>query len=318
MDELRNKLLKSTAVVTAKMEADVCRSCTANNWKAKQGVYYEDLNHSKYRELDVCATQNWEYTSNDNQKETIRIAINILAEVKTMAGYHLIFDNLNDVLLPIFQSNYCDWVGYSVYDEKLKIFNILANQGINKNNFHTIIDSIYNAGYPNDRMRLWPLLIYPSKAKCNSGSFRETNIGSEKELENSVLWKACQSLWSSIESFKDQKFKNYLHDLEVDALVARQTGHDESWFELSIEHHSSNASLFHPVIVTEAQLWKLNSSGEEIEQIDSTRLFFRNHYGGTIRWFDVVNINAFDSWIADISTQYKKALIENGGKQVSY
>lgn len=317
MNELHNKLLKSTAVVTAKMEAAICQSCTANNWKAMQGIYYQDLTHSKYRELDVCATQNWEYTSNDNLKETIRVAVNILAEVKTMAGYHLIFDSLNTDPLPIFQSNYCDWVGYSVYDQKLKIFNILANQGINQNDFYTIIDSIYNVGYPNDRMRLWPLLINPSKAKCFSGSFRETNIGSEKELENSVLWKACQSLWSSIESFKDIRFQNYLSDLEVDALVARQTEDHESWFELSIDHSSSFASLFHPVIVTEAQLWKLDSSGEKIEQIDSTRLFFRDHYGHTIRWFDVVHIEAFDSWIADTTKQYEDELIKRGGKRQS-
>lgn len=318
MNELHNKLLKSTAVITTKMESNVCRSCNALNWQAMQGIYYQDLTHSKYRELDVCATQNWEYTSNNNPKETIRVAINILAEVKTMAGYHLIFDSLNTDPLPDFQSNYCDWIGYSVDDQKSKIANLLVNEGINQDDTHSIIDAIYHAGYPNDTMKLWPLLIYPSKAKYFSGSFRETNIGSEKELDNSVLWKACQSLWSSIESFVESNFQNYLSDLEVDALVARQTNNYESWFELSIEHRSSFASLFHPVVVTEAQLWRLSSSGEEIEQIDSTRLFFRDHKGHTIRWFDVVHIESFDSWIADTTKQYEDELIKRGGKRKSH
>ncbi len=315
MNELHNRLLKSTAVVTAKMEAAICQSCTANNWKAMQGIYYQDLTHSKYRELDVCATQSWEYTSNDNQNETIRVAINILAEVKTMAGYHLVFDSLDADTLPFFQSNYCDWVGYRINKQKEKITHILANEGINHNGFHEIIDELYAAGYPDGRMKLWPLLIRPSKVKYLSGSFRETNIGSEKELDNSVLWKACQSLWSSIESFVDKRFQVFLSDLEVEASVARQTKDQESWFELSIDRHSSFASLFHPVVVTEAKLWKLDPSGEEIEQIDSTRLFFRDHYGHTIRWFDVVNIEAFDSWIADTTKQYEDELIERGGKR---
>lgn len=242
MDELQKKLLASPTVITSKMETQTCHSCSSLNWQTMQGVYYQDLNHFKYRELDVCATQNWVYASNDNTKESISMSINILAEVKTMAGYHLIFDSLNACPFTMFQSNYCDWVGYSVYDQKLKIFNILENQGINQKDFHTIIDLIHDAGYPNDMMRLWPLLIEPSEAKCFSGSFRETNIGSEKELENSVLWKACQSLWSSIESFKDYRFQTYLSDLEGDALLARQTEDLESWFKLSIDHTSSSSS----------------------------------------------------------------------------
>lgn len=313
MNELEKKLLSSTAIVTAKMESNVCRSCNALNWKAMQGIYYQDLNHTKYRELDVCATQKWKYNEDNNQ--AISISLNILVEVKTMAGYHLIFDTLDSDPLPNFQSDYCDWVGYSVDDKKSKIANLLANEGIHQDNIHSIIDAIYNAGYPDGSMKLWQLLIDPSKSKYFSGSFRETNIGSEKELDNSVLWKACQSLWSSIESFVESNFQNYLSDLEVDALVARQTNNYESWFELSIENRSSFASLFHPVVVTEAQLWRLSSSGEEIEQIDSTRLFFRDHKGHTIRWFDVVHIESFDSWIADTTQQYEDELIARGAKR---
>lgn len=310
MDTLNEKLLRSKAVVTSQMEADVRRMCNANDWQAIQGVYYRDLKHAKYRELDVSATQRWKFVTKDNLGQNPSITINILAEVKTMSGYHLVFDNLDIKPFLCFQSSvYCDWVGYIENHHKQRMHEIFSYQGIDKNDFPSLIDKISAIAYPEDTVRISELLIQPSQAKFFAGSFRETNIGSEKELENSVLWKACQSLWSSIESFIDDNFEDFFGDLDTNALLARQEN-DDTWFEQAIGNHSSSASLFHPVIVTSAKLWRLSSSGKALEEIPSTRLFIQDQRGHVIRWFDVVNFDAFDDWISDVTNQYYETLTQ--------
>lgn len=308
MDELIDKLLGSEAVITSKMEADVCKKCLDNNWTALQGIYYKDLTHSKFRELDVSAIQKWKSTSIDNGL----VNINILVEVKTMSGYHLIFDNLDSKPSLHFQSNgYCDWVGYSINEQKRKIYDILDIHGVNKALHPEIVDKLSDEAYPDGSVRIRGLIINPSKSDFNAGSFRETNIGSEKELENSVLWKASQSLWSSIESFKHDKFENFLADFDTDVLLARQEDSD-SWYTESMKMHSSSASLYHPVIVTGAKLWSINGSSDKLESIGSTRLYIRDNHGHVIRWFDIVNMDFFDTWIKDATKQYTESFIKEG------
>jgi hypothetical protein len=205
--DVRDRLKASTSYRTQQAEQEVWSIFQDYGWQAHQGVFYKDLQSGKMRELDVVATQFW---SRELANRSLFLQLKFLIEVKSISNYHLLF--------PI------DYTPH--HDEKLLTL-WMGEEGIVRNRFLRAVAKrgtppvgelaalLHNAAYPGEVAVISPFNVTCPPTFFNASSFRETNIGGEKDLDNSVLWRAGLTLRSAYDSIREQRLRIHVENLVV-------------------------------------------------------------------------------------------------------
>jgi hypothetical protein len=296
MDALKEKISKSISFHSFLSESAVCEALRLLGWNAKHGAYYEDIETKKQREVDVIARQFWGRKSK-NGDQFVRLTI--LVEVKTMKGFHLLVSPFEEDGFSFYQNVH--WLG-DPRGDYTDLASALRVNGMEEDALNNFLKRLHQFAYPRQIARPRLLMVRPNTETVFT-SFRETNIGSEKELDNSVFWKASQSLRAASKSIQKSIIEGSLDDIAGSVKYAPKAKEKHINYVLGWAKDQINRiDVIHPIVVTDADIWA--SGGDGPEPVKWSR-FGQYSFDGTAEWWcDVVNSNHFAEYAQVISEHY--------------
>ena len=149
------------------------------------------------------------------------------------------------------------------------------------------------------------MVIGPLPSDWHAGAFREHNIGGEKELDNSVVWKAQMALSSAFRAFEESNVALALADLPTEIEVARQCGENPA--DAAANHLFVSLDfvyLYHPIVVIDTPIWAIVRDQPKL--IEWCRLYRQDAFGHSDWWFDLVEADKFEVYARSLSAHYKK------------
>ncbi len=153
--------------------------------------------------------------------------------------------------------------------------------------------------------------VSPAPALFSCSTFRETDTSKEKDLDNSVLWRAGQSVLSAVRSLENGYISRHLKNLSwaMEHAVSENRHPSPAAVEV-LEQSVKHVSLFHPVVVIDARLWAIEQSS--VKEVPYFR-FLQHDAEGTISWwFDVVNRDGFPEYTSKLTDHYHRWLVKVG------
>jgi hypothetical protein len=309
MDELIKKIESSQSFKSFIRERDVSKLFHKYGWDTQHGAYYQDVDEKKYREIDVIARQIWEKQTKFG-KQLIRLTVPV--EVKTMNGYHIIVSSLERE-----KKIYCQnivWLGDSS-SEYLKVRTKLLDSGLPDNTVHTLIQRLHDFAYPRQQARTFSLMLRPQDEVVFT-SFRETNIGSEKDLDNSVFWRASQSLYSAAKSITESIYEYHLDGINFTPIERNYIGDEKKCIEEIFSRmcfHVQMIDIIHPIVVTDAMLWAVNEPAPQ--EISWCRFSLHEYNSSVVWWCDLVNSNHLIAYLNKLTKHYTLALKKSKAKR---
>jgi hypothetical protein len=224
------------------------------------------------------------------------VSVNLVIECKTNPGYNIIAASSSRSAV----SAALERVWVVETDRLPLVLQAARNAGILYPTLNelrkAIIDTAFDDARPSFEVR-------PPDAAVHASAFVETNGGTTRELETSVLWRAVQALGSAVASLKAQWIDDMVEEIQVHRIVNEFMG-DEP-FDRIREYLVSRArhhKFFHPFVFIESPLWVLK--GSDLEQTSSIRLQFQNAPPTSLSWVDVVAMDQAEQTIETVSTYY--------------
>ena len=186
------------------------------------------------------------------------------------------------------------------------IFQIFKEKGLKFDQINRLNIAFKNISFPNEVAILANVMIDPPPASHLASAYRETNIGNTKNLDNSVLWRASQALYSAFRSLKqgllDFHTEGIISSLEDKTLPHSNIEKDIlTWFD----YHIHMLDIFHPVVVTDSMLWLKDELS--VKQIEWCRFVQLSPNSIVTFWFDVVRHPYFDNYAKEVSSYYRKS-----------
>lgn len=285
-----NEIIKrSDAYKSLRAEQDVNACLVRLGWRTTQSPYYLDKKTGKLRELDIVASGYW---LKPLKAGDLIAKVSIFVEVKTNSDFHILCSGV--AAKPFaFESNE-HWIGYSEeagrkIEERLSRFN-LENE--------TVLDFIHHVekiAFPKHTMRTSALRLKPPPVEHCFSAFRETNGKSEKDLDNSVLWRATLALRSAVQSAQEELNESLATDLATDLEAARREKLPFQSATGTIEQHACSLNLYLPIVVIQSRIWSAQSANPE--ELKWIRLVQYGTFGNTQDWVDVVNFNHLEEYM---------------------
>jgi hypothetical protein len=300
----RDYLLASPAFKSLNTEVELSEFIQSMGWRTVQGAYYKDSVTEKFRELDIFARRLWE----SNLDKDLLINICCLAEVKSASDFNVVFSDFNNYYDNHFLLN--SFIGYD-YPEignaknyKKRVDSILKKRGIDSFFTKKVFQEVEDNIFPNSVSIFADLPRIAPSINNVSCSFREFNGKNEKELDNSVLWRANQALISAATAENEEKYFNKLSDLEtnIDFCILNQLPLHETLVS-EITRGAKRISLLHPVVITDSNLWLAGHN--DVEPLKYCRFVQNNFYGHTKWWIDVVNYNHYKEYFQLMTKSYE-------------
>lgn len=286
---LSETLKHSEAYKSLRAEQIVAASLTKYGWRTTHGPYYVDIQTGKARELDVAAHAYWQ---KERAGGELTARVNLFVEVKTNSDFHILCaGRTKDV--PSFGSNEF-WIGYSL-EAHQTIKNRLAGRDYKTEDVLDYLHRVEKLSFPKNHMRTAVLRLKPPPARYAFSTFRETNGKIEKELDNSVLWRATLGVRSAVRAAQREKIDGLAIDFESDVEVARRYKRPLTEAIGSIESHARRIDLYLPVVVLQSRIWSAES--ESPVQLDWVRLVQHGTFGSGEDWIDVVNLDHLEAYL---------------------
>jgi hypothetical protein len=310
-DSLLKKLVASSSFESLLAEEFVQSAFRHEGWRAFQSTYYRDLATRKLREVDVLARRSW--WSDD----FVRLTLEIIVEVKTLRGYHLLFspythlESARELERPDASGHLMRrWIGAEgdTRDARIRYLRI-EDLSLAK----LVREHIAQVAYENGRSVLSPLMIDPPPFSCQAGAFRETNTQVEKDLESSVLWKGVLALMSATKGLIAARLRSRL--MTARSFAAANNLSFFSTIASELKDAVRTCDQFHPVFVTDARLWMLVAGGRELSAIPWTRLILSSGQVHPHFWLDVVNREHIADYCTTLTQGYDAILEANGAEE---
>ncbi len=267
-----------------------------NGWKGSQGYYYQDPFSGKTRETDLHLRRCWK--SKDKNSDLFA-ALDLFIEAKSATGYHILFSK-NSTPQKWLQVHHT-WIGNLIGSKSKKLTDLLLSKGLSPSVIEKFYKEAYKKTFPDDTYKInnvkpdTPLIEQVS-------AFRETNTQNEKELENSVFWKASQSLKSVVTAAKARDIANILSDIDT-TIEASQLFNEKPLNSLisHINSDSGQVEMYYPIVVIDATLWM--AEADIVTEVPYCR-FAEFGISEEDWWVDVVNAKHFEKYIKKITKQY--------------
>lgn len=296
-ESLEARLLKSDAYKTLSQELTVHNHFQKRKWLVVNSCFYDDPKEKKIREIDIVATMGVGL-----KKKHGVTRVHAVAECKSMAGFHVIAN---------------DWCDTS-NEEQCTISWFGSNKENREFLLHTLIDCDVpseSITYLMSKFDLWfppyqprsisHLEFEPYGEWSGCSGFKETNIGSEKDLDNSVIWRASQSLKSATTSFTNMHNEMQRHEFLTTFRAISKNEYPKNHSRLT-KYFNEMVNLldfYHPFIVTDAKLWISNGKG--LKETGVLRLYEREIMDEISWWFDVVSYRNIEKYITGLCTHYE-------------
>lgn len=301
MAELNNKIKKCDAFHSLTSERKIAQNLSELGWDSFQGAFYDDKSTDKSREIDVIAERKW--LKKIDAEKKISVKLKLIVEVKSNSGYHILVSGNNNTASSFSPNEY--WFGH---DKELH--NLLVKKmhelGIDIDTADKFLKKIEDACYPDHIMKTSSFRIPPFPLDKNFTAFSETNIGNQKDLQSSVLWKAMSGLRSVISSMQYRRQDFISEDLFLELTLAKQYEDD------IIERCSSEISrqagyleLYHPIVVIDSKLWSTVTN--EANELGYFRFIQLSTDGYKKWWCDVINSDEFDNFSNSLTKHYDSA-----------
>lgn len=285
----------SDAYKSLRAEQDVAACLVRLGWRTTQGPYYLDGKSEKPRELDIAACGYWRKA---RKAGDLVARVNLFIEVKSNSDFHILC--AGPTAMPIaFESNE-HWIGYSEEtrkkaEEQLSKFQLTRQEVLN------FLHHVEKIAFPKDKMRTSVLRLRPPPVEHCFSAFRETNGKSDKELDNSVLWRAVSALRSAVTSAQVEQIDSLVTDLGTDLEVARRLQLPFKSATGTIESHACRINIYLPIVVIQSRIWSARTA--DPEELRWVRLIQFGTYGNTQHWVDVVNFNYLEDYL-NMQSQY--------------
>lgn len=305
--DLHSRLLGSSAFTSLTSEQKIMSTLESLKWKAFHGCFYPDLKTEKLREIDVLAIQKWERKA---KPLGAYANVELVVEAKSAKGFHLLLSPLSQSSSD-WQSN-DEWLGYEGINHK-RIFEAIRKAGLNDEQAALILKKFGRLAYRGRKH----LTVRPHPAKVYVSAFRETNIGGEKDLESSVLWKAAQSLSSTIVGLKEQYLRFSLDGWlipEIEMAPILKLNPVDAAIEI-LDMLVRFTHLYHPIVVIDALLWSVEKGN--LKNIEWCRFEQLDTNGSSEWWFDVVHSTHFEKYAQELTQHYQKAFKKRRAQQVT-
>jgi hypothetical protein len=244
--------------------------------------------------------ETWQTKTKSKKSAAVVLAV----ECKTMRGFHIL---VNDAPIPLlFQtSGLAHWVGYTIHDERERIGDLLRKHQYSPTEAIQVLKGLSKACYPRGMASVYGLLVPPPPVPVCFTAFRETNVGSEKDLDSSVLWRAFLALDSCTNSLEKSRTDAFFDDLSIDALAFQHDGEEKlSVFVHTIDRYSKSVWLYHPVVVTDAKLWR--SAEGTLTELKMARYVRTDGFYSVNKWFDVVPREHFPEYAEHVASHYEE------------
>lgn len=300
--DLQTQLAQSEAVSSFRTEDGVSQSLMEKRWRVTQGAIYLDSSEKKLREIDVLAHKLWRTKA----KEPRTVYVTLAVECKTMRGYHIVFNGDADSHLGFQSVGLAHWAGFTHTEEDRALRDLLRERGYNRQQVVQVLKRFDSAMFPGGVLaRMRGLMLQPPPSPQAFTAFRETNIGTVKEIDNSVLWRAVTCLDSCTSALRTHRRHSFLDDIHVDIDAHEKEGEHKVQALLStFKHYARFAWLYHPVVVTDARLWRLEADG--LTELRAARYVRSDGFQAVKKWFDVVQREHFPEYISALSGYYDK------------
>jgi len=301
-EKLLTLLKRSAAFKSIREERRICELLQHAGWRAYHSYYYLDLITNKPREIDVLASRFWSRKSRSIE-QFVRVIL--LLEAKSIKDYHLIFSSSEeDSFRGPRLGAHRIWPGdLERYADLLTAK--LKSVGTPNDTIIKLLDEFEKISYPgNGHFAIEKLIpdLYPAPAVCTA--FRETNIASEKEIDNSVLWRASLALKSAFEADRSAFVEGRLsyvaklvkwaledQDLNIDEALDDYTTASANWLD-----------IVHPIVAVNCALWLLKDDG--LESIPWCRFVQVGTTDSNIWWFDIVQTSTLNSYFSELTKHY--------------
>lgn len=300
-------LKRSDAYKSLRAEQAVNACLIKLGWRTTQSPYYLDKKTGKLRELDVVASGHWRKPLKAGD---LIAKVTIFVEVKTNSEFHILCSGLAEKPFTFESNEY--WIGYSEetrqkIEERLSRFN-LENEAV-----LDFIHHIEKISFPKNTMRTSALRLDPPPVENCFSAFRETNGKTEKDLDNSVLWRATLALRSAVQSAKEERIEGLAIDLATDLEVARRAKQPFQSATATIERHACSLNLYLPIVVIQSRIWSAQSA--EPEELKWIRLIQYGTFGDTQDWVDVVNFNYLEEYMNIQSEYFNRSFSQASAKR---
>lgn len=237
----------------------------------------------------------------------------MLVEVKSIREFHLVFaprltveEMLRYVLGDSDAGNY-EWIGWHEGALASALDTATAAPADVASTIRLFRRACFNKS---GGMRASEMLLPPPEIQYRSSAFRETNVGTEKDVDASVLWRALLTLDSAVAAEKIDTIRAQVDQIARKASAAsllQESMTDAA--EEDILDCVGFVAVYHPIVVVESRLWM--SVGGELKEIQNCR-FFRRDGDQPDRWYDVVTLSSFPAFVSELTSHYDAQLRKRG------
>lgn len=296
---IEERIKDSIAAKSMLDEIQISAKLKELDWSVTDNPYYEDRESGKFRELDVFGRFRLEL-----KNKSLFYDIQLLVESKSINNYHIILSNADRFISSDLD---VDWPGHHFYS-KSAILDVLKRLEFNKSEIDALFNKVREFSYPNDSW-IYGEFQYSFFSKLESFySFRETNLGSVKDLNNSVVWKAFQELVAVNAYIRKRHLDNMLGDIEYYIEKKEAETKVDSAF-MAIQHYLGTINYIHPVLVIDGSLWSLDQANN-VSALNYARILQTDLYGSNYFWIDVVNRQHFNEYITLVTDHTKQSITQ--------
>lgn len=302
-EELAKALLNSNAFNSLSVEGEVFEIASKYFPRASQSPYFTDIDTGKLREIDIVAQARYGNT----KKNKLYCSVYFIIECKSNKNFNIIASG-QDPDSNRYVMDCVIWAGADVNNRFEKTRKLLASFFLDNDYINDCLQVLTNIFYRKDGTRK-TLAAEPEIFSNISSypSFRETNIKDEKDIENSVLWRAFQSLSSAQEAFKQDVSEAY--EKAILNFGEYKVNNKLYKLELSLDdtlgYLASSIDIIQKIVVIDSPLWK-RTNNNIIEPIKYFRLLRQKIGMGYMDFVDVVNRKYFSEYMEVVSSHYLK------------
>ncbi len=196
---LAARLLASTAVAALSQEKRIASTVAKSGWAVSHGVYYEDGETKKRREIDVVATRRW-------VKGAGIAVLKLVIECKSASEWNVVFVPSSPTHVS------CVLPAWSITDNAISsaVMRHLISLGVGESAAADARKALLKGFSRSTRL---DLDVQPPTLEPLASGFVETNIGQTKDPEAAVTWKAVQATNSAIASFGAMETASRANDI---------------------------------------------------------------------------------------------------------
>ncbi len=282
-NDIKNKLLNSSSLKSLMIESKVYNELKDLGWYTEQSPFFRDSKSGKMRELDVKGRKYF-------QKEPYSCDVDILVECKSLKNYHIVANN------PSPNNGFFDfiWTGNYTYNKLNKLDELLFKYNFNTEEIIYIKEKLENYCVLDSGYRWLDYKLNPFKIPVYN-AYRETNVNTTKDIDNSVIWKCVLSLQSAILAHEELLLEN------IEYIILEHTNQDISKLKTvekiieSLIDRSNHIYFIHPVIVVESKLWEFTKNND-LKELKYFRFNIQRFFENSL-WVDIVNFEHIEEYL---------------------